>query len=55
MWPFGSEEEESGKKTKTVAFGGLLTGPQSAISQVQDMLQNSFWQKGRARRVWRGY
>lgn len=34
MWPF-----ESKKKAETVAFSDILTGLQSAISQVQDMLQ----------------
>lgn len=39
MWPFTKQEEK--KKVETVAFSDILTGLQSAISQVQDMLQNS--------------
>lgn len=46
MWPFEKKEDK-----KVVAFGDILTGMQNAISQVQDMLQNSqlrnlsnFWQ-----------
>lgn len=51
MWPFSSNEEKKKEELKTVSFGDILTGLQSAISQVQDMLQNSqlenlahFWQ-----------
>lgn len=40
-WPFGDKEEKRKEAKGTVPFGAILTGLQNAISQVQDMLQNS--------------